>query len=246
MPGLDHVPALAAELQVGLALGRAAQVGEQVGTLHLDLVDDRLEVGLDRGVADREHVGHGDLPLLADPGADRQAAPGEAAGPRHLPGDPVDQQLVGVAPAAVLRQRLGEHGDAGVADAQGLVAERAALAHQEARRDELDLDRVLARPAGRAVDVAQAPPMNDADRDQGHRGRKRSRRGMERGISEPRTLPRFNESGGRDVRMRATLSRQKAHAMPARLPIRLRRALALAGLALLAASGPPPAPTRRC
>src|SRR3954463_2549881 len=32
--------------------------------------------------------------------------------------------------------------------------------------------------------------------------------------------------------------RKKAHAMPARFPLRLRHALAVAGLALLAASGP--------
>ena len=38
--------------------------------------------------------------------------------------------------------------------------------------------------------------------------------------------------------MRATLSATEAHAMPARLPIRLRQALALAGLALLAVTGP--------
>jgi hypothetical protein len=103
-----------------------------------------------------------------------QAAPGQPAGPRHLPGDALDQQLVGVAAATVLRQRLGEHGDAGVADAQGLVAEGAALAHQEAGRHQLDLDRVLAGPAGRAVDIAQAPPVNDADRDQRHRGKRRA------------------------------------------------------------------------
>ena len=107
--------------------------------------------------------------LLADLGAHRQAAPGEPAGARHLAGDALDQQLVGVAAAAVLRQRLGEHGDAGVADAQRLVAEGAALAHQQAGGDQLDLDRVLAGPAGRAVDIAQAPPVDDADRDQRHR-----------------------------------------------------------------------------
>ena len=43
--------------------------------------------------------GIGDLPLLADLGAHRQAAPGEPAGARHLAGDALDQQLVGVAAA---------------------------------------------------------------------------------------------------------------------------------------------------
>ena len=134
-------------------------------------MDDRLEVGLDRGVADREDVGHGDLPLLADPHPDAQAAPGEPAGAGHLARYPIDEQLVGVAPGPVLRERLGQHGDTGVADAQRLVAEGAPLAHQEARGDELDLDHVLARPARRAVDVAEAPPVDDAEGDQGDRGK---------------------------------------------------------------------------
>ena len=103
----------------------------------------------------------------ADLGADRQAAPGEPAGACHLARDALDQQLVGVAAGAVLRQRLGEDGDAGVGEAQRLVAERAALALQQAGGEQLDLDPVLARPAGRAIDLAQAAPVDDAEADAG-------------------------------------------------------------------------------
>ena len=69
---------------------------------------------------------------------------------------------------------------------------------QQAGGEQLDLDHVLARPAGRAVDLAQAPPVDDAEGDQATtRGRSERPSGMEARNSEPRpTLPRFNESGG--------------------------------------------------
>ena len=49
-----------------------------------------------------------------------------------------------------------------------------ALARHETGGQQLDLDAVLARPAGRAVDVAQPPPVVDAEsgrRTGGRRGR---------------------------------------------------------------------------
>src|SRR6185436_8399553 len=192
------------------ALARAAQVGQEVGALHLDLVDDRLGVRLDRRVADREDVGHRHRPAGVDPGAHRQAAPGEPAGARHLARDALDQQLVGVAARAVLRQRLGEHGDAGIGETDRLVAERAALARQEAGGEELDLDAVLARPAGRAVDLAQAPLVDDAESDDANRSASRNVGGVEheegRGTRriEPGTIPRFaiRDLARRDAQVR--------------------------------------------
>ena len=54
---------------------------------------------------------------------------------------------------------------AGIGEADRLVAERAALALQEARGEQFDLDPVLARPAGRAVDLAQTTLVDDAEGD---------------------------------------------------------------------------------
>jgi hypothetical protein len=136
-------------------------------------VDDRLGVRLDGRVTDREDVGHRDRPAGVDLGAHREAAPGEAAGARHRARDALDERLVRVAAGAVLRQRLGEHGDAGVGQAQRLAADRVALARDEPGGEQLELDCVLRRPAGRAVDVAQPPTVHDAEPERRAAGERR-------------------------------------------------------------------------
>ena len=52
-----------------------------------------------------------------------------------------------------------DHGQARVADAQGLAARSIALALHQARRDQFDLDHVLTGPPRRAPDFAQAAAM---------------------------------------------------------------------------------------
>ena len=132
--GPDHVPTLAAELQVAGALVLVAQVRKQVGAMHLDLVDDRVEVGLDGGVADREDVGHRHRPAVVDLRAQAQAAPGDPAGACHVVGDPLDQRLVEIAARAVALQRLADQRDAGIGHAQRLVAAADRAAARSGRR----------------------------------------------------------------------------------------------------------------
>jgi hypothetical protein len=69
-------------------------------------MDDGFEVGLDRGVANRKHVGHGHRPAVAELCAQRQALPGDAPGPRYRRGDAMNQRFMGIAPGAVALQRL--------------------------------------------------------------------------------------------------------------------------------------------
>src|SRR4029078_6480984 len=58
-------------------------------------------------------------------------------------------------------------------------AEVSALALQQAGGEQLDLDAVLARPAGRAVDLAQAPLVDDAEGDDANRSASRNVGGVE-------------------------------------------------------------------
>ena len=159
----QHVPALAAVVQVGLALLGAPQVRQQVGAMHLDFMGHRFDVVLHGGVPDRIDVGHRHRPgggiALADLGAQRQAPPHHAARALHLARDARHQRLVRVARGAVSLQRGRQHGDAGIGDAQRLAAIAIALALQQPGGEQLDLDQVLARPAGRAPDLAQASAM---------------------------------------------------------------------------------------
>jgi hypothetical protein len=56
--GLEHVPTLAGQRTVGLALAWPFQVRQQVGPPHLHLVHDRQHLVFARGVADRIDIGH--------------------------------------------------------------------------------------------------------------------------------------------------------------------------------------------
>ena len=131
-------------------------------------MDDRLQVGLDRGVAHRKHIGHRHHPTRIDLGAQAQALPRDAPGARHLASDALHQQLVRITSCAVALQCLCQRQNAGVADPQRLVTRSAAHPFQQARGEQLDLDRVLARPAGRAVHLAQAALVGGGDRQSGH------------------------------------------------------------------------------
>ena len=155
----DHVPAFTAQPAVGLALGGAAQVGQQVGAAHLDRVGDGLDAMLRRGVADRIDIGHRDGPAgcgLADPGAQAQAPPDHPAGAQHLAHHPGHQVFMVVAGGAVFLQGLGQLVDAGIADAHRFAAGGVTLAGQQASGQQVDLDQVVVGPAGRAPHLAQA------------------------------------------------------------------------------------------
>jgi len=75
---------------------------------------------------------------------------------------------VRVARGAVARERGGQHLDAGVGHAQRLAAVAVAQALHPAGGEQLDLHEILAGPAGRAPDLAQAPAVRFAE---GRRGR---------------------------------------------------------------------------
>ena len=74
-----------------------------------------------------------------------------------------------------------------------------------------------------------------------HRGRKEAVWHGKTRISEPRTLPRFNESGGRDVRMRATLFARR----PTPCPLVSRSACAVRSRSPASPCSPRPAALRR-
>jgi len=70
---------------------------------------------------------------------------------------------VAVATGPVALQRRREQPHAGVGDAHRLAAGVVALPRQHAGGEQLDLDRVQARPAGRAPDRAQPAPVRAAE-----------------------------------------------------------------------------------
>jgi hypothetical protein len=140
--------------------------------MHLDLVRHRLDVVFHRRVTDRIDIGHRHRPgrviALADLGAQRQTTPDHAAGALHLARHARHQGFVQVASGAVALMSGGQQLNAGVGDAQRLAALAIALALQQPRGEQLDLDQILARPAGRAPDLAQSPAVQ---RTEGARGR---------------------------------------------------------------------------
>ena len=89
--------------------------------------------------------------------AQHQSAPGQAARARHGHRDLLDQGLVRRARGLVAGEHARQRLDAGVGHAQGFMAVGGHPALQQAGRQQLDLDHVGAGPAGRAVNVAQAP-----------------------------------------------------------------------------------------
>jgi hypothetical protein len=103
------------------------------------------------------------MPGIGNARAQRQAAPGDAPAALQLQRHARHQRFVRIAHRAVALQRGGEHADAGVGDAQGLAAVGIALAFEQARSQQLDLEQVLARPAGGAPDLAQATAVGGGD-----------------------------------------------------------------------------------
>jgi hypothetical protein len=171
----QHIPAGAGHAQVGGAFVLALQIRQQVGAPHLHLVHLGLQVAGHAGVSHRIDVGHRHLPALAarvigigHRRTQRQPAPGDAPGALQLERDARDQRLVVVARGAVRLQRGGQHLDAGVGDAQGFTPVAVALALEQPGSEQLDLEQILARPAGRAPDLAQAAPVHGGDRRRAH------------------------------------------------------------------------------
>ncbi len=69
-----------------------------------------------------------------------------------------------IARLAVALQRGREHGDAGIGDAQRLAAVGVAHPFEQAGGEQLDFHHVLARPAGRAPDLAQPAAVSGSQR----------------------------------------------------------------------------------
>jgi hypothetical protein len=148
-----------------------AQIGEQVRAPHLDLVHFGLQVAGDAGLAHGKHVRHRHRPALAvgvrrvgNACAQRQPAPGDASGALLLEHDARHQRFMRIARLAVALQRGREQLDASIADTQRLASSLVAHPFEPPSSEQLDLDHVLARPAGRAPDLAQSAAVGGSQR----------------------------------------------------------------------------------
>ena len=90
---------------------------------------------------------------------------GEPPRAGHRLGHLHDQRLVRLAPGAVALQCLGQRRDAGAGRPQRFVAARGLHALEPSARKQLELERVVAGPAGRTVDLAQAPSVRRIQRE---------------------------------------------------------------------------------
>ena len=160
---LDRRVAHREDIGPGDAPGGLARAGHRPGVVGVEAHGAGIV-----GLADQRQRGRLGRWLDASLAAKRQLAPYHPARFHQLPGDAVGEPVVRARATLVALPALGQQADASVGEAQRLVAADTGIDGDPARAEQVDLDRIPARPAGRAPDRQQAaemdPPWRDVDR----------------------------------------------------------------------------------